>query len=121
MNLQRLILSAALLGGVLSTSAFATTADAHARVTQAAFEAPAIATVVAPTGLSRRLEGATVILSMTIDANGQPGNIRVTSSEDRKNSERLVAAVSQWHFTPAKKNGVAVPSKVVLPVELVAS
>ena len=122
MNLKKIILSAALLGGVLSASAFATTADAHARVvTKAAvFEAPALAKMVSPTGLSRR-HGATVTVSLTVDANGQPGNIKVTSRDDQALTSSLVAAVSKWQFTPAKKNGVAVPSKVVLPLELVES
>lgn len=122
MNLKKIILSAALLGGVFSASALATTSDAHQRVTKAvAFEAPAVAKMVSPTGLSRRLEGATVTLSMTVDANGQPSDIKVISRGDRALTGNLVAAVAQWQFTPAKKDGVAVPSKIVLPVELVES
>lgn len=120
MNLKRLILSAALMGGVIATSAHATTTDAHAAITKAAaFEAPVVSKVVSPTGLSRRLEGAVVTLSLTVDANGQPSDIKVVSHGDRALTSNLVSAVSQWQFTPAKKNGVAVPSKIVLPVELV--
>ena len=120
MNLKKIILSAALLGGVLSASALATTADAHDAVTKAvAYEAPVVAKVVSPTGLSRRLEGAIVTLSLTVDASGQPSDIKVVSHANRALTGNLVSAVSQWQFTPAKKNGVAVPSKIVLPVELV--
>ena len=120
MNLKKIILSAALLGGVLSASAFATTTDAHAAITKAvAYEAPVVSKVVSPTGLSRRLEGATVTLSLTVDANGTPSDIKVVSRADRALTGNLVSAVSQWQFTPAKKNGVAVPSRIVLPVELV--
>ena len=120
MNSKKIIaLSAIVLGGVLSSSAFATTASTHASVAKAvAFEAPVVAKMVSPTGLSRRHEGATVTLSMSVDDKGQPSNIRVRGNDT--NLERcLVAAVSQWQFTPAKKNGVAVPSKIVLPVELI--
>jgi TonB family protein len=121
MNLKKIILSAALVGGVFSASAFATTVDAHAQVTKAvAFEAPALTKMVSPTNLSRR-HGTTVRLSMTIDANGQPSDIKVVSREDAAISRSLVTAVSQWQFTPAKKNGVAVPSKITVPVELVES
>ena len=116
-----LLLSAALLGGVLSTSAFATTADAHARVAKAAFEAPVVTKVVSPAGLARRFEGATVTVSLTVDANGQPSDIKLVSQGDRALSRSLVSAISQWHFTPAKKNGVPVTTKVMLPVELVES
>jgi TonB family protein len=113
-----LALSAILLGGVLS-SGYATTASTHASVAKAvAFEAPVVAKVVSPTGLSRRHEGATVTLTMTVDDKGQPSNIEVRS-RDANLKQSLVAAVSQWQFTPAKKNGVAVPSRIVVPVELI--
>jgi len=123
MNSKKLLLlSAALLGGVLSTSAFATTAEAHAQVAHAAaFEAPAVAKLVSPIGLSRRFEGATVTLSLTVDASGRPSDIKVMSQGDGAFTRSVVAAVSQWQFTPAKKNGVAVATKVMIPVELVES
>ena len=121
MNLKKIILSAALVGGVFSASAFATTVDAHAAVTNAvAFEAPVVTKMVAPTGLSRQLEGALVRISLNVDENGRPSNIQVVS-RDSSSSDRLVAAVSKWQFSPAKKNGIAVPSKIVLPVELAES
>ena len=118
MNSKKLLaLSAIVFGGVVS-SAFATTASSHANVAKAvAFEAPVVEKVVSPTGLSSTLKGSTVTLSMTIDDKGQPSDIRV-SGNDRKLTRSMVAAVSQWQFAPAKKNGVAVPSRIVLPVEL---
>lgn len=119
MNSKKILtLSAILLGGVVS-SAFATTASSHANVAKAvAFEAPVVAKMVSPTGLSRQHEGATVTLTMTIDEKGRPSDIYVFGN-DRKLKNSIVSAVSQWEFTPAKKNGVAVPTKVMLPVELV--
>jgi|GEM_PF-1365740 len=120
MNSKKILaLSAIVLGGVLSSSAFATTASSHASVAKAvAFEAPVLEKMVAPTGLSRRHEGATVTLSMTVDDKGQPSEIRVPGN-DQNLTRSLVSAVSQWQFVPAKKNGVAVPSKIALPIELV--
>jgi len=120
MNSKKLLaLSAIVLGGVLSSSAFATTASSHASVAKAvAFDAPVVEKMVAPTGLSSRHKGATVTLSMNVDEKGQPSNIRVKGN-DANLVRTLVPAVSQWQFAPAKKNGVAVPSKIVLPVELV--
>jgi TonB family protein len=119
MNSKKLLaLSAIVLGGVLSTTAFATTASSHANVAKAvAFEAPVVAKIVSPTGLSSTLKGSTVTLSMTIDEKGQPSDIHV-SGHDPKLTRSMVSAVSQWQFAPAKKNGVAVPSRIVLPVEL---
>jgi TonB family protein len=118
MNSKKLLaLSAIALGGVIS-SAFATTASSHANVAKAvAFEAPVVAKVVSPTGLSSSLKGSTVTLTMTIDDKGQPSDIRV-SGNDAKLTRSMVSAVSQWQFAPAKKNGIAVSSRIVLPVEL---
>jgi len=120
MNSKKILaLSAIVLGGVLSSSAFATTASSHASVAKAvAFEAPVLEKMVSPTGLSRRHEGSTVTLSMTVDDKGQPSDIRVQGN-DQNLTRSLVSAVSQWQFAPAKKNGVAVQTKIVLPVELV--
>ena len=120
MNSKKILaLTAAILGGVLSSSSYATTAAAHARVAESVkFEAPVLEKTVAPTGLSRRHEGSTVTLTMNVDDKGQPSNIRVQGN-DASLTRSMVAAVSQWQFAPAKKNGVAVPSKIVLPVELV--
>jgi TonB family protein len=119
MNSKKLlVLSAIALGGVLS-SAFATTASSHANVAKSvSFDAPVIEKMVAPTGLSSRHKGTTVTLSMTVDEKGQPSNIRVKGN-DANLVRNLVPAVSQWQFAPAKKNGVAVPSKIELPIELV--
>jgi len=119
MNSQKLLaLTAAILGGVLSSS-YATTAAAHARVAEGVkFEAPVLEKVVAPTGLSRRHEGTTVTLTMNVDDKGQPSHIRV-QGDDANLARSMVSAVSQWQFAPAKKNGVAISSKIVLPVELV--
>jgi len=120
MNSKKLLaLSAIVLGGVFSSAAFATPASSHANVAKAvAFEAPVVAKMVSPAGLSSRHKGATVTLTMTVDEKGQPSNIRVQGN-DANLKRNLVPAVSQWQFTPAKKNGVPVSSKIVLPIELV--
>lgn len=120
MKLNRFLLSAALLGGVLSTSAFATTSAAHAKVTDAVLETPVVTKVVSPTNLSRH-HSDVITLSIQVDEKGQPSDIKVLSRENRAVVNSVVAAVSQWQFAPAKKNGVAVPSKVTLPLSLVES
>lgn len=120
MNAKLLLLAATLLGGVVSASA--TTTDAHASVARALkFEAPAVASVISPTGLSRRHENASVTLSLTVDAEGRPHNIRIVSQDDRNLAENLLPAIAKWQFTPARKDGVAVETKVILPILLVDS
>lgn len=121
MNSKILLLSATLLGGVLSTAS-ATTADAHATVAQGLkFDVPTVAHVVSPTNLSSRYRGTDVTLSFTLDVNGHPHDIRVLSHRDRNLEQNLVPAVAKWQFTPAKENGVPVSTKVILPIKLVES
>ena len=55
---------------------------------------------------------------MTIDAAGKPSNVRVMSTGDQAAYKRIIATVSQWEFSPARKNGVAVSSRIVLPLEV---
>ncbi len=113
MKAQTLLLTAALLGGLFTASAYAGT-----RIAPAGFIAPAATKVVAPTGLPRRHIGAVVTLQFTVDAAGQPHDIRVVANGDQALTPRVVAAVSQWQFAPARQNGVAVSAKVEMPLEL---
>lgn len=118
MKTQKFVLAAAVLG-LLSTAAFATTVAAHNQtLATIKFEAPAPAKVVNPTGLSRRAEGSTVTLHMTIDAAGQAHDIKVVSRGNDAVARSVVAAVAQWQFSPGRKNGTPVPTKVELPVEI---
>lgn len=116
----KLILAAALVGGVLSTSAFGY-AKESAATEVAQLAAPVVAKIVHPTGLSRRNDGATVRVALSLDEHGKPSDIRVLSNNDRNLRESLVPAVAQWEFIPARVNGKAVPSRVELPIKLVAA
>ncbi|MDB6167078.1 MAG: Gram-negative bacterial tonB protein [Lacunisphaera sp.] len=122
MKTSHSLASAVAFAGLLSASAFATTPAAHQRaIAGLKFEKPAPSSVVSPTKMPSSFEGRTVNVTMTIDAAGQPHNIKVVSANDRSLTQSLIAAISQWSFTPARKNGVAVPAKVLLPVEVVRS
>jgi len=118
MKMKSVILSAAILGGLFSVSAFANVIVQPGPVPEK-FEAPVPTKVVNPTGLFRRHEGAIVRLSLTVDAAGQPHDIRIMAGQDQNLTERLLPAVAQWRFTPARKNGAPVPARIVLPVQLV--
>ena len=113
MNSRQMLLATALVGGLLSS------ASATTRVAPADFAAPSPAKIVAPTGLPRSHIGAVVTLRLTVDASGQPHNIRVLSDRDPVLTKRVVDAVSQWQFSPARQNGVAVGRTIELPLELV--
>lgn len=57
-----------------------------------------------------------VTVSFTIDANGAVHNAMVVSSADHLLEYPALAAVRQWKFTPAMKDGVAVSVKAVQTV-----
>ena len=119
MNLKKIVLATALLGGLLSTSAFATTIEAHNKtIANIHLTAPAPVKIVNPVNLPYRFMEAIVTLTLTIDETGTPRDIKVVSRGDRDATESLVAAVAQWKFTPGLLNGVPVTTKVTLPIEL---
>ena len=120
MNLKSFVLATALAGGLLSSAAFATTTAAHDQSNAVVrLELPTVAKVVAPTDLPNSARGATVTLRFTVDASGVPHDIQIVSRGDQNLRKQMISAVSQWKFTPARKNGVAVPLKVELPVQVV--
>jgi TonB family protein len=110
MKIQSVIATAALLGVLSSASALTTTA--------VSFEAPVPVKTIQPIEVPASHHGSTVNLSMTIDAAGKPSNVRVANVRDQAAYKRIIATVSQWEFAPARKNGVAVPAKVELPLEV---
>jgi protein TonB len=123
MKSRHIVFATAILGGLLlSSNAFAATPAAHSQATAALkIEYPAPAKVVSPTMLPPSHAGATVMLSMTIDAAGRPHDIKIVSRGDNLLAKSLIPAVSRWEFTPARKNGTPVATKVLLPIELAES
>ncbi len=118
MKIKSVILSAAILGGLFSVSSFANVI-VHTTSAPEKFEAPVLAKVVSPTGLLPRHQGETVTLHLMVDAVGQPHDIRLKWGADDNLTEKLLPAVAQWKFTPAKRNGVPVPSMIELPIQLI--
>jgi TonB family protein len=52
-----------------------------------------------------------VIVEITIDEQGNIVQKTVIQSLGPAIDERVLAALEKWHFTPASKNGVSIPSK----------
>ena len=50
----------------------------------------------------------TVLLSIVVDAAGNPGDIQVVRGLDPGLDKNAIAALSQWHFAPATKDNQAV-------------
>ncbi len=120
MKMKSVILSAAVLGGLLSASSFANVnpvlnpAPAVEKI-----EAPVPVKIIQPVALPSRHKGSTVTLTMTIDEAGKPHHVRVMSESDQASYKSLVATVSRWQFIPGRRNGRAVPTRIELPLEVV--
>lgn len=111
MKIKSIIATAALLGVMSATASALTT-------TAVSFEAPVPVKTIQPIELPSSHRGSEVNLSMTVDAAGKPSNIRVMNTRDQAAYKRIIATVAQWEFSPARRNGVAVPAKVELPLEV---
>ena len=78
---------------------------------------PVPISVVAPR-VASIYEGTTVELEFIVDEAGNPLDVVVKSAEDFMVASLVKQAVQQWRFKPAELNGVPVPMKVVLPVNI---
>ncbi len=58
----------------------------------------------------------TVVLSLMIDPQGQPHNIRVTRSLDKGLDQQAIAAIEKWHFAPGVKDGKPVRAAATIEV-----
>ena len=66
----------------------------------------------------RAREEGTVVLTVSVDAAGNPGDIEVTSRSGSRDLDRAATdAVRKWKFRPAIENGQAVASTVQVPIE----
>lgn len=71
-----------------------------------------------PARAMRRGESGTVLLQVAVDAEGRPREVDVVQSSRSRDLDREAQrAVEQWRFSPAIRNGRAVASKVLIPIE----
>jgi outer membrane biosynthesis protein TonB len=49
---------------------------------------------------------------------GKPSNIRVANVSDQAAYKRIIDTVAKWEFSPARKNGQPVTTRVELPLEV---
>ncbi len=79
---------------------------------------PVPISVVSP-AVGSEHSGGSVQLEFVVDETGKPAAFSVKSTSDTMLATAVVQAVKQWRFLPAKINGVAVATKVMLPVKIV--
>lgn len=120
MNKLPSIASAALIGSLFATSAFASIESYNAHYAQLRTDIPLPAKVVSPTGLPQRYEDTTIRLTFTVDTQGQPRDIEVTGQADADLAKRILPVFAQWRFTPAQENGVPVARRVEMPLKIVS-
>jgi TonB family protein len=110
------------LGALLTFAASAKTPEqAYLDASSKSPGVPVPISVVSPSDVSTKYLGAKVELAFTVDATGIPTGFSVVSSPDDALAKIVMDAVSEWRFTPAQKDGVAVATKVVLPVRVSGS
>lgn len=74
-----------------------------------------------PSSALRKQQSGTVILRVTVDANGKPDDIKVERGSGTWSLDRAAKkAVSKWSFSPKIENGVAVSSELLIPVDFKA-
>jgi len=74
-----------------------------------------------PSSALRKHQSGTVILRVTVDANGKPDDIKVERGSGTWSLDRAAKkAVSKWSFSPKIENGVAVSSELLIPVDFKA-
>lgn len=82
-------------------------------------ERPSPTKTVEPS-VSYQLEksGGTATISLTIDRDGTPKDLKVEAASDADFGRRCLAAAAQWRFKPGKIKGVPVKTRVSLPFKL---
>ena len=79
---------------------------------------PVPVAVVTPS-VGAEYAGTTVQLEFVVDATGKPAEFNVKSETDSTLAAAVTDAVKQWRFKPAVSNGMAVATKVALPIRIV--
>jgi len=92
-----------------------TTTEAYIKSYSGRTDIPVPVKVVEPLA-DRSLVGAEAQVEFLVDASGVPHDIEILSATNARFAANVTEAVSHWKFAPAKSNGVAVPTKVVLPL-----
>jgi hypothetical protein len=102
---------------LLVTSAFAIPNPERSNIEAEMFVPPQPVVTVAPE-ISERYAGRVIKVSLTIDSKGRPKSIRAMNTMEEMLINQITRAVSQWEFAPATRDGVAIETRVVLPLEV---
>ena len=71
-----------------------------------------------PPAALRRGESGTVMVRVEVDAAGMPVNVSLDKRSGSRDLDRAAMdAVKRWRFQPAQRNGQAVASSLVIPID----
>lgn len=116
-KLIKSLTSLALGAFVLTSAALAFPNPNGAEPENENWQPPQPVEVVAPQ-FARVHDGSTVHVKLTIDHEGNASDVVVMFAQDPQLKRDIVKAVEQWKFEPAQKDGKAVETRVVMPLEL---
>ena len=110
------LIAVALAGLALTSSAFAYSPN-DARP---ASPAPRVlsSSVVKPTGLPYNFKNAVINVEFSLDASGQPRNVKVLWVDDPVLKRQLLAAFRQWRFEVDARDANETGKRFILPIEL---
>lgn len=75
-----------------------------------------------PPAALRRGAAGEVLLQVAVDPEGEPASIEVIQSSGSRDLDRsAIAAAGRWRFQPARRDGVAVPGVVNVPIRFDAN
>ncbi len=103
------------------TSALASAGTAEQAYLETCQKGPGIPVpvVVVSPSVGPEYHGAVVQLEFVVDETGKPVDLAVKSSPDDMLASTVLDAVKKWRFKPAQRDGIAVETKVLLPVKIV--
>jgi hypothetical protein len=113
MKIKSLVIASAFAGVLFSSASALTTNAAPVR-----FEKPAPVKTVQPILVPTSHHSSIVNLTMVIDEAGKPSKIRVADVSDQSAYQGIIDTVAKWEFSPARKNGQPVATRVELPLEV---
>ena len=74
-----------------------------------------------PSDALRRGESGTVLVRVEVDANGAPAGVALVQRSGSRDLDRAaMEAVRKWRFMPAQREGQAVASSLVIPIDFKA-
>jgi TonB family protein len=113
MKTKSLLLAAALV------AAFSVDASAFSPK-ESAQPAPRVipSSVVSLSNLPPSFVTSVVDVEFTLDAKGQPRNIKVRSTSDKALQRQVIAAFSQWRFEGATQPNSVDAKRYVMPIEI---